>query len=80
MILDQGQGASFHAYLVEIGAHAVGVIAKEHGGYRFFAIKNTFRALEDQLFDSADTARNAALEFFRDADSPPSAPTLHVTC
>ena len=65
----------FHAYLVEIGAQAVGVVAKESNGYRFFAVKNSFRALDDRLFDSAEKARSAALELNRDADPPPSALT-----
>jgi len=80
VIPGHNQVASFHAYLVEIEAHAVGVIAKERDGYRFFAIKNSFRALEDRLFDSADTARSAALELHRDADPSLSALTSLATC
>jgi hypothetical protein len=32
-----------HAYLVEVGPRAVGVVTREADGYRFFAIKNSFR-------------------------------------
>jgi hypothetical protein len=65
----------FHAYLVEVGPQAVGVVTQESDGYRFFAMKNSFRALEDQIFDSAEKARKAALDLHRDADTPLSALT-----
>ncbi|HXY56988.1 MAG TPA: hypothetical protein VEH76_00240 [Methylocystis sp.] len=77
MILGDTQTASFSVHLVEIGAHAVGFVTQEQGGCRFFAINNLYRALEDQPFDSADTARSAALELRRDADPSLSVlPTL----
>lgn len=47
----------------------------EADGYRFFAIKNSFRALEEQIFDSAEKARSAALELYREVDPPLSALT-----
>jgi hypothetical protein len=64
-----------HAYLVEVGPQAVGVVTREADGYRFFAIKNSFRALEEQIFDSAEKARSAALELYREVDPPLSALT-----
>jgi len=79
VIQSEAQVASFHAYLVEIGAHAIGVITREQDGCRFIAINNLYRALENQLFDSADTARSAALELHRDADPPRSALTPLAT-
>ena len=79
MLPGEAQVASFQAYLVEIGAQAIGVVTKEQDGCRFIAINNLYRALEAQLFDSADTARSAALELYRDADPPLSAPPSLAT-
>jgi len=70
----------FHAYLVVVGSQAIGVIAQDSGGYRFFAIKNAFSPLEDERFDSAEKARSAALDFYRDADPPRSSPLSLATC
>ena len=69
-----------HAYLVEVGPRAVGVVTREAEGYRFFAIKNSFRALEDQIFESAEEARSAALDLYRDADPSLSALTSPTAC
>lgn len=52
----------FHAYLIEIAPQAVGVVTQELEGCRFFAMKNSFRALEDQIFGSAEKAWKAALD------------------
>jgi len=75
MTMDERRAAQFQAYLVEIGPQAVGVVANDELGYRFFAIKNSFRALEDRIFETADKARSAALDLHRDADPPLSALT-----
>ena len=69
-----------HAYLVEVGPRAVGVVTREVDGYRFFAIKNSFRALEEQVFDSAEKARSAAVDLYRDADPSLSALTSLAAC
>ena len=69
-----------HAYLVEVGPRAVGVVTREAEGYRFFAIKNSFRALEDQVFESAEKARSAALDLYRDVDPSLSALTSLAAC
>jgi hypothetical protein len=69
-----------YAYLVEVGPRAVGVVTREADGYRFFAIKNSFRALEDQIFESAEKARSAALDLYRDADPSLSALTSLAAC
>jgi hypothetical protein len=69
-----------HAYLVEVGPRAVGVVTRESDGYRFFAIKNSFRALEDQIFESAEEARSAALDLYREADPSLSALTSLAAC
>jgi len=70
----------FHAYIVEVGPQAVGVVTQESDGYRFFAIKNSFRALEDRTFDSAEKARSAAVDLYRDADPSLSALTSLAAC
>jgi hypothetical protein len=70
----------FHAYLVEVGPRAVGVVLQESDGYRFFAIKNSFRALEDRIFDSAEKARSAALALDREADPSRCALTSLAAC
>ncbi len=70
----------FHAYLVEVGQQAVGVVTREAEGYRFFAVKNSFCALEGQIFDSAEKARSAALDLHRDADPSLSALTSLAVC
>jgi hypothetical protein len=69
-----------HAYIVEVGPRAVGVVTREADGYRFFAIKNSFRALEDQVFESAEKARSAALDLYRDADPSLFALTSLAAC
>lgn len=69
-----------HAYLVEVGPRAVGVVTREADGYRFFAIKNSFRALEDQVFESAEKARSAALDLYRDVDPSLFALTSLAAC
>jgi hypothetical protein len=69
----------FHAFLVEIGPHAVGVVTQEDDGFRFCAFKNKFRALEDRLFDDAESARTAALELHCSAGLELSALTSLAT-
>jgi hypothetical protein len=51
----------FHVFLVKIGASAIGVIANASGGYRFYAIEQSFHELESLVFDSAEDARSAAV-------------------
>lgn len=57
----------FDAYIIELGEEAVGLVARDAQGYRFYAAKQSFRALEGQLFHSAENARSAALELRRNA-------------
>jgi hypothetical protein len=59
----------FHAYIVEVGEEAVGVVARETNGYRFYAAKQSFRSLEGRVFASAESARTAALDLRRQAGS-----------
>lgn len=51
----------FHVYLVKVGASPVGVVANAPGGYRFYAIEQSFNELESLVFDSAEAAKSAAL-------------------
>ncbi|WP_159730081.1 hypothetical protein [Methylosinus sp. Ce-a6] len=55
------------AYIIELGEEAVGVVARDSNGYRFYAAKQSFRPLEGRLFHSAENARSAALELRREA-------------
>lgn len=53
------------AYVIAIGDDAVGIIARETRGYRFYPAKNSFQALEARVFDSVELAQNAVLDFRR---------------
>ena len=65
----------YHAYIIEVGEEAVGVVARDACGYRFYAAKNSFRSLEGRIFRSAESARSAALDLHRRAAATPSALT-----
>jgi hypothetical protein len=65
----------YHAYIIEVGEEAVGLVARETSGYRFYAAKQSFRALEGQIFHSAENARSAALALRRRTETIPSALT-----
>ena len=49
----------FHAYIVEVGEEAVGVVARETNGYRFYAAKQSFRSLEGRSSSPAPKTREA---------------------
>ncbi|QGM97773.1 hypothetical protein [Methylocystis parvus] len=51
----------FHVFLVKIGASPVGIVANAAGGFRFYAIEQSFHELESLVFDSAEDARSAAV-------------------
>lgn len=51
----------FHVYVIKIGAHAIGIVSLAAEGYRFYAVTQTFSALEKEIFGSAEEARSAAL-------------------
>ncbi len=63
---------AFRAWLIEVGPHVAGLVTDEPDGYRFVAIRNSFRPLDGRFFDSADEARSAALDLYREADPPRS--------
>jgi len=50
------------AYVIEIEDRAVGVVVREAGGYRFFASRARFAALENKVFGSPEKAHRAALQ------------------
>ncbi|BDV35631.1 hypothetical protein [Methylocystis iwaonis] len=54
----------FHVYLIKIGVDPVGVVADGPEGYRFYAIEDSFRELEELVFDRAEDARSAAVILF----------------
>jgi hypothetical protein len=58
----------FHVFLVKIGARAIGIVADAPGGYRFYAIEQSFHDLERLVFDSAEDARSAV--FLRSDQAP----------
>ncbi|ATQ68329.1 MULTISPECIES: hypothetical protein [Methylosinus] len=62
------------AYILELGVEPVGLVTREDDGYRFYAAKRSFRALEGRVFDSAENARDAAVDLFGE-DAPASALT-----
>jgi len=56
-----------HAYIIEIGDEAAGIVVRElHGpgqkrGYRFYASRRKFLALEGRVFSNPEQARKSAL-------------------
>ncbi|MBY6240814.1 hypothetical protein [Methylosinus sp. Sm6] len=61
-------------YIIELGEDAVGLVTREDDGYRFYAAKRSFRVLEGRVFDSAETARDAAVDLIGES-APASALT-----
>jgi hypothetical protein len=51
----------FHVYLIKIDADPVGVAAQAPEGYRFYAISQDFRELEQLVFSALGDIRSAAL-------------------
>ncbi len=60
------------AYVIEIGEEAVGIVAREPRGFRFYAAKSSFRPLEGQIFNSAKKAHSAAVDLRRRSTHAPS--------
>lgn len=60
------------AYVIEIGEEAVGIVAREPQGFRFYAAKGLFRPLEGRVFDSAKKAHSAALDLRRRSTQAPA--------
>jgi hypothetical protein len=49
-----------NAYIIEVGSHTAGIIAKDQRSYRFFSSNRTFDSLEGREFRSARDAERAA--------------------
>jgi len=49
-----------NAYIIEINDEAVGVVARDGGGFRFHAALQTFNRLDGRLFPSLRQASRAA--------------------
>jgi hypothetical protein len=49
-----------HAYIIETGETAAGIVTREKQGFVFHAAEATFRAMDGQLFDSPQKAQRAA--------------------
>ncbi len=59
-----------HAYLIEIEQDTVGLIIREAEGYRFYATRRSFCALQRYLFGTADEARDAIVAVHGPSQSP----------
>jgi hypothetical protein len=55
------QIAVLYALPVAIGQCFIGVLTQSDNGYQFHALDNAFATLEDDRFDGADEACNAAI-------------------
>jgi hypothetical protein len=49
-----------NAYVIEVGSHTAGIVAKDEHGYRFFSSDRIFDGLEGREFRSARDAERAA--------------------
>jgi hypothetical protein len=49
-----------NAYIIEIDDEAVGIAARDRGGFRFHAARGAFSGLEGRLFPSLKDATKAA--------------------
>jgi hypothetical protein len=59
-----------HAYIIEIGDKAVGLVVKEiennhRSSYRFYASEAHFLSLEGRMFDNPEKATKTALALHR---------------
>jgi hypothetical protein len=48
-------------YIIEVRSKAAGIVARDQGGYRFFAATQDFNRLEGRLFRNAREAERAAI-------------------
>jgi hypothetical protein len=53
-----------NAYIIEIGSHTAGIVAKDERSYRFFSSDRIFDSLEGREFRSARDAERAARAVF----------------
>jgi hypothetical protein len=55
-----GENSMSNAYIIEIGSHTAGIVAKDQRIYRFFSSDLIFDSLEGREFHSARDAERAA--------------------
>jgi hypothetical protein len=55
-----------NAYIIEIGSHTAGIVAKAECSYRFFSSDRIFDSLEGHEFRSAHDAERAARALLRE--------------
>ncbi len=65
-----------NAYIIEIGDEAVGIAARDRGGFRFHAALHAFNGLDGRLFPSVKEATRAARALLG-ADRPAAAIGKH---
>jgi len=71
----------YNAYVIEIEETAVGIAARDEGGFRFHAADHAFNALDGQLFATVRLAAAAARALtearsIRRPDAPRRASTI----
>ena len=59
-----------NAYIIEIDDEAVGIAARDSGGFRFHAALHAFSGLDGRLFPSLKEATRAARAFLNNANRP----------
>lgn len=55
-----------NAYIIEIGSHTAGIVARDERSYRFFSSDRMFDSLEGRTFRSARDAERAARALFQE--------------
>lgn len=58
------------ARVIEIGEEAVGLVARDERGYRFYAATSAFLALEGKVFATTAKAQRAVVDFHRKSTTP----------
>ena len=53
-----------NVYVIEVGRHTAGIVAKDERNYRFFSSDRIFDSLEGRKFRSAPDGERAALALF----------------
>jgi hypothetical protein len=61
-----------NAYIIEVGSHTAGIVAKDDRSYRFFSSDRIFDSLEGREFRSAHDAERTARALFLERRHPVS--------
>ena len=67
-----------NAYIIEIDDEAVGIAARDDGGFRFHAALQAFSGLDGQLFPSLKEATRAARAMLNGVGRPVAARTVRM--